>query len=211
MSLEQIRTIVALKRAADKHRAERSDAERRFRRALRMSGIDESSLSIASEILDTMDAYDIACAGRALDRRTELSIQRELRLSSNPMRDLSYPKTSQSWEAEDRLRSGHRALSDEAKTAEDTYHRYLSEQVVAYMKTENPSWMRGQVRVRLKVAPTGTLISRSIVVSSGDHRLDDAVLAAIERSHPYCPPPDIAVRFSGDIDVTISLVGVRPD
>lgn len=48
----------------------------------------------------------------------------------------------------------------------------------------------GTVLVRFEVAPSGALLSREVIASSGSQLLDNAALAAIDRAAPFPPFPE---------------------
>lgn len=211
LDLNRVRILLALKRTAEKTTADGGSSERNFRSVLRASRLDEATLTTAGEVFDTMETYDIACAGRPYSWQAEAAVLRELRLSQNPMRTMRYPATGPVPEANDHLRSGLWEVSEADKAAADRYHRYLVQEITAHMQVGDQRSMRGQVRVRLRLAPTGGLISRSVVVSSGAPAFDAAVLAAIDRGQPYCPPPYTVAYSPNDILATFSLVGTKQD
>jgi colicin import membrane protein len=56
-----------------------------------------------------------------------------------------------------------------------------------------PEWMakkKLKARVRLKIDKSGLILSRDLIVSSGDSEYDDMVLDTIDRSAPYPRPPE---------------------
>ncbi len=56
-----------------------------------------------------------------------------------------------------------------------------------------PEWMakkKLKARVRLKIDKNGLILSRDLIVSSGDSEYDDMVLDTIDRSAPYPSPPE---------------------
>jgi len=61
--------------------------------------------------------------------------------------------------------------------------------------------LTGTAVVRFKVGPTGGLISREIVTSSGSKVLDDAALASIDKASPFPPMPKDLQR--DDIEISV--------
>jgi len=56
-----------------------------------------------------------------------------------------------------------------------------------------PEWMakkKLKARVRLKIDKNGLILSRDLIVSSGDSEYDEMVLDTIDRSAPYPHPPE---------------------
>lgn len=69
---------------------------------------------------------------------------------------------------------------------------YLGKLVQKLQRSKvNPhSRSSGTVMVRFAVAPSGALLSKEIVASSGSQVLDDAALAAVDKAAPFPPFPD---------------------
>lgn len=70
-----------------------------------------------------------------------------------------------------------------------------------------PEWLAKRdlsAQVRVLIDARGLVIGKKIVKSSGNPSYDDEVLATIERSSPFPPPPD---KFAGLLEVEGILVG----
>lgn len=58
------------------------------------------------------------------------------------------------------------------------------------MKVNPHSRATGTVLVRFEVAPSGDLLSREVIASSGSQLLDNAALAAVDKAAPFPPFPE---------------------
>jgi protein TonB len=67
------------------------------------------------------------------------------------------------------------------------YARYVA-QALAKARPKGTG-SRGTVRIKLTIAPSGTLATAEIVRSSGNRRLDELALAAVQRAQLPVPPP----------------------
>jgi protein TonB len=58
------------------------------------------------------------------------------------------------------------------------------------MKVNPHSRATGTVMIRFEVAPSGALLSREVIASSGSQLLDNAALAAVDKAAPFPPFPE---------------------
>jgi colicin import membrane protein len=71
-----------------------------------------------------------------------------------------------------------------------------------------PEWMLSQgfkAEVMIKIDKTGQIIERRLVKKSGNAEFDDRVMAAIEKSNPFPPPPDKFVDLVGIQGITFAF------
>ena len=83
------------------------------------------------------------------------------------------------------------AITGLAKLQHDTYVADLDTHIKK--NWEVPEWLAKKdykAQVRVKIDDRGNILSRQITKSSGNPNYDDAVLAAIDKSAPFPPPPE---------------------
>ena len=89
-------------------------------------------------------------------------------------------------------------LTEEQKKEMDAYRSYLGThvetdrlkaEVGAHRKRNAVASGSSGMQVSITISPTGSLVSRSVKVSSGDPALDAIVLAGVDRAQPFAPPP----------------------
>ena len=62
------------------------------------------------------------------------------------------------------------------------------------------------VKFKIKIAPSGRLLSRRIDMSCGYEPLDTLFLAALDSSKPFTPPPAFSASPPEEIDATFTIV-----
>ena len=62
------------------------------------------------------------------------------------------------------------------------------------------------VKFKIKIAPSGRLLSRRIDMSCGYEPLDTLFLAALDSAKPFSPPPAFSASPPEEIDATFTIV-----
>jgi hypothetical protein len=66
------------------------------------------------------------------------------------------------------------------------------------------------VKFKIRISPSGRLMSRRIAMSCGYEPLDKLFLEILDRSGPFNSPPSFAIFQPPDIDVTFAFVDATP-
>jgi TonB C terminal len=104
-------------------------------------------------------------------------------------------------------------LTPEQQAAVVKYRTYLSTlilsridmaEVDSLVKQAGDMLQVRSVKFKIKIAPSGQLLSRRIDTSCGYEPLDSVFLGALDRSKPFSPPP--AFSPAEEIDATFTIV-----
>lgn len=97
------------------------------------------------------------------------------------------------------------ALTGLNRLQHDSYLASLDQQIKQHWYL--PEWLAKKpfrAQVRLKIDEKGRILSREIVLSSGNSSYDDLALETIDKSAPFAPPPE---KFVSIVAVNGLLIG----
>ena len=85
---------------------------------------------------------------------------------------------------------------------------YLSEvqKALERSKVSSDAWLSGTVLIGFTISPSGQVLTREVKKSSGSKVLDDAAIAALDRSAPFPPMPRGVVTGPLRLQVPIEFV-----
>lgn len=132
-------------------------------------------------------------------------MKKEVEKENKKMAGLGAPNNSAATKIKGNVLSPGTALTGLSKLQHDSYLSSLDQQIKQHWYL--PEWLAKKplrTQIRLKLDERGSILSREIVLSSGNSSYDELALETIDKSAPFAPPPE---KFVSIVSVNGLLIG----